>query len=229
MAAQLLTGGMGDALGALHRLERLRALIAAENLDALVLIGGVDGKKAAGNGKLPPGGLASSALAGDALAWLLGGASGRGLASAPTELYEEAVLVLTAADVRLYLPRASWDAVIGHCGLWHDLRLWLPPAAAEEDCELLEEHKARSFVQMLRGVGSCGVCLRAADAGAGASSAVEGWPLVQVGTTSTSSFARPGRPALTNFKSADGWSFLLCPSHRYRPFLSSDRLLSLDH
>lgn len=168
------------SLGALHRLQRLRALLVTEGIDAICLIGGVDGRRAAGQGKLPPGGLASSALAGETLAWLLGGASGRELGAASTaELYEEAVLVLTATDVRLYLPRASWEAILPHLGMWPDLRLWLPPAGAEDDLEVLEEHKARSFVQMLCGVASLGVCLQAADAGAGAASTVESWPLIQ--------------------------------------------------
>ena len=174
-------GGLADSLGALHRLQRLRALLGSEGLDALCLIGGVDGRPAAGSGRIAQGGLSSSALAGEALGWLLGALSGRSLAGGATaEVFEEVVLVLTPTHVRLYLPRNAWIALGPRLAMWDNLQLWLPPTGAQDDFELLEEHKARSFVQMLCGVGSLGVCLDTGDARAGAASTVESWPLVQV-------------------------------------------------
>lgn len=189
-------GGLADSLGALHRLQRLRALLGSEGLDALCLIGGVDGRPAAGSGRIAQGGLSSSALAGEALGWLLGALSGRSLAGGATaEVFEEVVLVLTPTHVRLYLPRNAWIALGPRLAMWDNLQLWLPPTGAQDDFELLEEHKARSFVQMLCGVGSLGVCLDTGDARAGAASTVESWPLVQAF-------------ALSQFEADGGGSFL---------------------
>lgn len=164
------------------RLHALQQLIGKEpGVDALLFVGGVDGRNHAGSR--------------ETLNWLLTGLSGRKIYTSRYEQeLEEAVLLITADSARLYAPSGLWTKLAPHLARWRRLQVWTPPAELAEDTEAIEEHKIRSFIAMMRGVGSVGVALPAAEAGKGPAAAVEAWPLVQ-------SFA------LQDFESATGGGF----------------------
>ena len=148
-----------------HRLAKLQSILAPE--EALLLVGGVDGKNHAGSR--------------EALNWLLTGLNGRdifGFTHLDGDL-DESLLVVMADAVRLYAPAPLWAKIQPRLGRWRRLQVWTPPAAIADDTEAVEEHKIRSFIEMTRDLGSVGVALPAADAGVGPAAAVEKWPVVQ--------------------------------------------------
>ena len=67
---------------------------------------------------------------------------------------------------------------------------------------------------MLLGAASLGVCVRAADAGSGAASAVETWPLVQAFALSIFE-ADGGGSFLTSRVAVKGVGDALCPMVKY--------------
>ena len=92
---------------------------------------------------------------------ILAGKSGRDIFSGVEDDLEEAIVVITREDVRLYAPRSLWARLLPRLGLWQRLRLWMPSEAMEADMELLEEHKARSFVQMVHSLPSLALAIPA--------------------------------------------------------------------
>lgn len=177
------------ALSSAHRLERLRCATLVSHAPALLLVGGVDARHSTTSKQL--------------LHWLLANASG--LAATGVRAHEptdEAMLVLTRHDVRLYLVREHYaDSLALLVSLWPNLRLWLSPQT--DDAEVIEEHKARAFVQMVRDLPALGLALTPEALGSGASSCVESWPIVQAF-------------ALQDFAS-DGGGFFLSASKRLLP------------
>ena len=149
----------------LQRLQTLQRVCAAERLDALLLVGGVDGRHHAGSR--------------EALGWLLGGESGRvvfGRAESEVDL-DEVVVLIAPASVRLYCPAAVYKRLAARLALWPRLQLFRP-AEALEDAEQLEEHKIRAFIAMAGGLKSVGVPLPEGG-GSGDAKAIELWPLIQ--------------------------------------------------
>ena len=150
------------------RLRALQSLVASSSsLDALLLIGGVDGKNHAGSR--------------ECLNWVLNGLNGRDVFGYTRldSLLEEAIFLVTADSARLYTTRALWAKLEPRLGRVRRLQVWMPDAAAEEDVEEAEAHKIRAFIAMVRDLKAVGVPLPAADAGSGPAAAVEAWPLVQ--------------------------------------------------
>ena len=154
----------------LQRLQTLQRICTALALDALLFVGGVDGRHHEASREV--------------LAWLLGGESGRvvfGRGGTDVEL-DEVVLVVTPTAARLYCPAAVYSTLAARLGLWPRLQLFRP-AAALEDAEALEEHKIRAFIAMVEGLGAIGVPLPEQGGvlgqGGGDAKAVEMWPLIQ--------------------------------------------------
>ena len=151
------------------RLRGLQNIVASSDgsLDALLLVGGVDGKNHAGSR--------------ECLNWLLNGLNGRDIFGYTKldSLLDEAVLLITADSARLYATRELWAKLEPRVGRLRRLQVWMPDASTDDDVEAAEAHKIRSFIAMVRGVKSIGVPLAAADAGSGPAAAVEAWPLVQ--------------------------------------------------
>lgn len=152
----------------MSRLATIQSFIASSDaIDSLLLVGGVDGRQHPGSR--------------EALNWLFSGLCGRELyGSKHDSALDEAVLLLTADAARLYAPPKLWAKLAPRVGRWRRLQVWSPPVALEEDVELMEEHKIKSFIAMARGVGKVGVALPLAEVGGkGPAAAVELWPLVQ--------------------------------------------------
>ena len=150
----------------LERLRSLQKVVAAAEYDALLLVGGPDGKRHAGSA--------------EAIHWLLDGRSGApvfSVAGIGAE-FDEVVVVVGAHDVRLYSPADAWTNKLRRLtAQWPRLAASVPPASLDDDAEAQEEHKIRSFIGMVAGVGAFGVPL--ATVAAGPASAVETWPLAQ--------------------------------------------------
>ena len=150
----------------LERLRSLQKVVAAAEYDALLLVGGPDGKRHPGSA--------------EAIHWLLDGRSGApvfSVAGIGAE-FDEVVLVVGAHDVRLYSPADAWTNKLRRLtAQWPRLAASVPPASLDDDAEAQEEHKIRSFIGMVAGVGAFGVPL--ATVAAGPASAVETWPLAQ--------------------------------------------------
>ena len=132
----------------------------------MLLVGGPDGKRHPGSA--------------EAIHWLLDGRSGApvfSVAGIGAE-FDEVVLVVGAHDVRLYSPADAWQHKLRRLtAQWPRLAASVPPASLDDDAEAQEEHKIRSFIGMVAGVGAFGVPL--ATVAAGPASAVETWPLAQ--------------------------------------------------
>ena len=150
----------------LERLRSLQAVVAAAEYDALLLVGGPDGRRHPGSA--------------EAIHWLLDGRSGApvfSVAGIGAE-FDEVVVVVGAHDVRLYSPADAWTNKLRRLtAQWPRLAASVPPASLDDDAEAQEEHKIRSFIGMVAGVGAFGVPL--ATVAAGPASAVETWPLAQ--------------------------------------------------
>ena len=150
------------------RLKALQSVVNASKIDALLIVGGIDGRNHDGSREV--------------LNWLLNGSNGRdifGYSRIDQGGLDEVVLLISADAVRLYATRPLWSKMQPCLARWRRLQVWLPPAEMDDDIEAQEEHKIRSFIAMLRGIKSIGVPLPAADAGSGPAAAVEAWPLVQ--------------------------------------------------
>ena len=132
----------------LERLRSLQKVVAAAEYDALLLVGGPDGKRHPGSA--------------EAIHWLLDGRSGApvfSVAGIGAE-FDEVVVVVGAHDVRLYSPADAWTNKLRRLtAQWPRLAASVPPASLDDDAEAQEEHKIRSFIGMVAGVGAFGVPL----------------------------------------------------------------------
>ncbi|KAL1499950.1 hypothetical protein AB1Y20_012631 [Prymnesium parvum] len=154
----------------LHRLRALQTLCVDHELDALLLIGGVDARYHPGSKR--------------ALGWLLNGQSGRDLFSSSGRVeLDDVVLIVTPHGARVYAPPPVHDALAARLSRWGRLQTWSPPPPLLDDSEAVEQHKILSFIEMLDGLSRVGVpvATRGAADGArgGAAATVEAWPLVQ--------------------------------------------------
>ena len=168
-----------DPSSSLLRLRRLQRLTIEAQVDALVLVAGVDAN--------------DDVASRQALCWLLLGTSGRevlDVARLPLSL--EGVVVCVYPDgVALHVTRAGYDAIAAHTfgGLWDGTHVFCPSTEVEEDPDAAEEFKVASFVQMLAGRDRLGFAIGATRKGKkghgdegttpNALHDVELWPLVQ--------------------------------------------------
>lgn len=155
----------------LQRLRGLQAFCEARRLDALLVVGGVDGRHHSG--------------ARETLGWLLSGLSGRELFASWNGLpdLDEVVLVVTPDAARMYCPPRVFDMLADRLSRWTRLKTWVPKAELLDDGEALERDKIVSFIQMLEGLKCVGVPVASrgevSGPGKGPSATVEAWPLVQ--------------------------------------------------
>jgi len=151
------------------RLRRLQALCKELDLDALLLVPGLDGKNNIGSNQ--------------AVSYLLEGRCGRDVLdtsrlSGPSE---EVVLLVGAAAVGMYASPAAYRTfwpLIGPSWSNLDLRCSTPEEA--EDPDLLDHCKIGTFVQLLKGKKKVGIALTPGEGGEpGSAMEVEQWALIQ--------------------------------------------------
>ncbi|GAQ87165.1 hypothetical protein KFL_003350150 [Klebsormidium nitens] len=147
------------------RLRQLQKICEAEKLEALILIAGIDSNH--------------NAASLQTLRYLFTAASGRELerASQWDALFEDAVLVVHKNRASLYLSRQGYKDLLPALGLWPGLTVHCPTEEEENDTDLYEEHKMRTFREMVAGLEKGGVGMALVKGGAAMQ--VEEWPLIQ--------------------------------------------------
>ncbi|CEM26272.1 unnamed protein product [Vitrella brassicaformis CCMP3155] len=142
------------------RLVRVKQLLDALELDALLLILGYDGHENDG----------SRALAN----YLLNGKCGRRVSESLDIQYDDVFCVISATRIVVFCPSSLHDPLTQRLALWPGCEIVSPSAEVEADSSAFEALKVACFLDAVRGVKAVGIPIHPDQV-----SEIEQWPLIQ--------------------------------------------------